>query len=122
MHAQKMEKYETIQLLLTFKWIFIFVFCTGFGVLANESFLILKNPGHKKWHNIFLKLYVAVFVCILVHGVYTFKGWDPNFEYIPLLLASFLHQQVILWLRYTFWPMVSKLIVHSLTQGKHDDE
>lgn len=119
MKRDEMEKYEAIDFILKFQWWGMFIICTSGGVIANESFLRLNNAHHVKWKNFFPKLSLAFFICTLIHAIYETKELNPKTEYACILLASFLHLPIAIWIRDTLWPILSNSLIRALG-GKKD--
>lgn len=120
-YGHKMERQDIVEVLVKGQWYLMFAFCTVFGVVTNESYLKLKYPDRKPWRNLFFKLVVAFFVCMLIHGWYDYKLYNKKYEYIPITLASFLHYQIGSWIRTSLFPLLTKVILNSLTGGKKDE-
>lgn len=103
--------------ILTLQFCFMFVFSSVGGVVANEAYLRLTRPNHKKWNNIMAKVILAIFVCAIVHGAYEYKKYEPKREWIVLLLAGFLHLPIGRYIGRDFVPMMGKWIVDVITKG-----
>lgn len=116
-HNTLMEKIDWIfNFLLKNPFYFVFPFCIIFGVLANESWLKLKYPDRNFYEGLFLKFIVSTFVCILVHSIYSWRKYDKEYEYLPLLLASFLYSYIVNWINTSLFPILTKLFVNILTK------
>lgn len=120
--SRKMDTNGLIEVLKQGQWYFMFAICVGLGVFSNESYLILKHPERPRFKDMFAKLCVAVFICLLVHGYYDYKKYPVKYEYVPLMLSSFLYYQTASFMKNTVWPLLSKIIVGLLNGGKQDDK
>lgn len=118
---QRMEKQEIVSVLIKGQWYLMFFACMFLGVFSNVAYLQMKNPSRKRWNGFFDKICLACFVCLITHGAYSYYKLNHDFEYIAIALASFLHWPIGSWMIYTLWPMVSKIIVGSLSGGKKDE-
>lgn len=107
--------------ILLLQWSFMFTFSSVGGVVANEAYLRLKNPHHKRWNNIMSKITLAMFVCALVHGLYDYKNLEPKREWIVLSLAGFLHLPIGTYISREFIPMLGKWMVDIITRGSKKD-
>lgn len=115
-----MDKQEIIELLIKGQYYFMFAVCTVFGVISNESYLILKHPDRPKWKNFIPKVCLAFFVCILVHAAYEYKDLNPEFEYAPIIAASYLHYPLGKWIITSLFPLLTKLLIGSI-KSKEDE-
>lgn len=116
----KMEKEELIAVLMKLQWYLVFGFAVWFGVMSNIRYEKLRDskkfeetgeePPVRKM-NTMDRMYVAFFVCILVHGYYDSKGYPASREVFFLLSASFLHYPVATFIVDKVWPLVQALII-----------
>ncbi len=117
-----MEKLDWIfEYLMKNPFYFIFVFSVSMGLLSNEAYLKLKYPERNFYDGLLLKFIVSTFVCILVHAVYSWRKYDKEYEYLPLLLASFMYIHISKWINNSLFPILTKLFVNILTK-KGDEE
>lgn len=116
----RMERQELIDFLIKGQWYFMFTLSTLFGVISNEAFFIIKYPSRPKWRNFIFKVIISCFVCLLAHAWYDYRGYTAKYEYVAILLASFLHYPIAFWLIHSLFPLLTKLIIGSIKQGKDE--
>lgn len=115
---KRMSKQYIIEILLSLQNGFVFCFSVLGGVLANEAYLIIKNPNHKKWNNILYKIILALFVCYISSLYYAYKGYDVRFHNGFIALCGFLHYQIGNYIIRDLFPMLGNTISQLITKGK----
>jgi curved DNA-binding protein CbpA len=116
-----MLKQHLTEILLASQWAFMFLFSVIGGVISNEAYLIVKNPNHKKWHNIFYKIIIGLFVCSLAHLFYVWKKWDLFYEYGFIALCGFMHFPLAGYIIKDLFPMLGKLTIDLINKGGKKD-
>lgn len=87
---------------------FIFFFCVGFGVLANESYHILKEESYQI-KNILYKFIVALFVCLTIGQFFKNELYYP----ISIMILSFGYRPAIEFIIKDFLPFMLKKITNN---------
>lgn len=110
----KQMKQHLSEVLLNLQWGFVFMFCTVFGVAANEALVRIKTNSSARMSNIHAKVILALFVCYLAHNIYEYYGYDKRFENAFIALCAFLHYPIASYLRKEFVPMLVKIALGAL--------
>jgi hypothetical protein len=118
-NSRPMDKQQYAQIILTIQWYAMFLFCVGFGVKAMDSFQKMRDAEMMRWDervnprpriDFLTKLILSAFICALVHGYYDYRKLDPKYEWVALLLASFLHYYAGQFIVYKVWPIIKASI------------
>lgn len=118
MKTRKMERIDwAFNWLMRNPFYFVFGICIVFGVIANEAWLKLKYPERNMYDSIFLKFIVATFVGVLVHSFYSWRKFDKEYEYLPLLVSSYLYRSFAKWVSVSLFPLVTRVIQNVAVQA-----
>lgn len=110
-----MDRKDLLELLASNKRFFVLVFCVIFGVIAGESYKILKFPTEPKFRKVLPKFIVALFVCFLSTPIVEYLGWDKKYyEYCMLAIAA-MAMPIFEWSINILFPTILSIFQQSLS-------
>jgi len=115
-----MSKKDLIQLLIENQRIAIFFFCVLFGVVAQESYQILKNEN-TSFKKFLPKSIVALFVCMMVSGFLQENELLNKFYPFVIMAMAFLHRPASDWMMTDLLPFLSNQLVKGQKNKKEDE-
>lgn len=110
MNTHQMSKKDLFQFLVANQKMFVFFFCVIFGVIAQESYQMLKNE--KSTIKKFLpKSVVALFVCLLASGFLQESEFLNKYHPWVIMALAFLHRPASDWIMTDLLPFLSKQLI-----------
>ena len=115
-----MSKKDLFQFLVANQKMFVFFFCVIFGVIAQESYQMLKNENStiKKF---LPKSVVALFVCLLANGFLQESAFLNKFYPWVIMALAFLHRPASDWIMTDLLPFLSKQLIKNQKTKKEDE-
>lgn len=119
MNVHRMSKKDLIEFLTANQKMFVFFFCVLFGVVAQESYQMLKNEGStvKKF---LPKSIVALFVCLLASGFLQENEFLNKYYPFVIMGLAFLYRPASDWIMTDLLPFLSKQLIKN--QKPKEDE
>lgn len=120
MTYHRMSKKDLIEFLTTNQKMFVFFFCVLFGVIAQESYQILKNENRSTIKKFIPKSIVALFVCVLVSGFLQENKFLNKYYPFVIMGLAFLYRPASDWIMTDLLPFLSKQLIKN--QKQKEDE